>query len=103
MTELPIQPNQPEESEGGLASYYGWQVMTLMLAYDLAEPIPPGQEDRVEQRRREVAREIGEIVMDLLPQEYQDNPEKDFSPEIMMQITRSTLERAAKIAGISRG
>jgi len=41
------------------------------------------------------------MVRGMLPQEYLDDPEKDFPPELMMQITRATLQRAAEIAGIA--
>lgn len=92
---------QPPPDEGGpLLNYYEWQVSTLLLAYDLADPLPPKEEQRLEARREAVAEEVGALVRGLLPQEYLENPEKDFPPELMMQITRATLKRAAEIADL---
>ncbi len=88
------------EDNNALQGYYDWQVTTLMLAYDLVDPIDPGDEARVEERRDAVAEEVGQLVRDLLPQEYLDNPEKDFTPELMMQITRTTLKRAMEVGGL---
>lgn len=85
-----------------LEGYFEWQVATLMLAYDLAEPIPAGREDLVSERRQRVEQEVRQMVLDLLPQEYIDQPEKDFPPELMMQITRATLLRACQIAGLQQ-
>lgn len=89
-----------QNEENPLMSYYEWQLTTLMLAHDLANPIPPQDQDRVDQRRDDVAQEVGEVVRSVLPQEYLDNPERDFPPELMMQITRATLKRASEIAGV---
>lgn len=93
-------PQPHDEGESSLQGYYEWQVTTLMLAYDLVDPIDPGDEQRVEQRRDAVAEEVGQLVRDLLPQEHLDDPEKDFPPELMMRITRATLQRAVAIAGL---
>ena len=93
------EPQQPaNENDTPLQNYYEWQVSTLMLAYDLSDPLPPGDEQQLEQRRQAVAEEVGRLVRDLLPQEYLDDPERDFPPELMMQITRATLKRAAEVA-----
>ena len=94
------QPEPHDEENSSLQGYFEWQVTTLMLAYDLSDPIDPGDEPRVEQRRDAVAEEVGQMVRDLLPQEYLDNPEKDFTPELMMRITRATLKRAVEVAQI---
>ena len=94
--------SQPENAqESPLQGYYEWQVSTLMLAYDLAEPISPGDDEQVQQRRDAIEEEVGRMVRELLPQEYLDDPEKDFPPELMMQITRATLKRAADVAGLT--
>ncbi|MEX0655469.1 MAG: hypothetical protein WD534_13390 [Phycisphaeraceae bacterium] len=93
-----------EQQQGGnespLQGYFEWQVTTLMLAYDLVDPIPRADEDAASQRRDQISEELGVMVQSLLPQEYLDNPDRDFPPEIMMAITRATLARAAEIAGI---
>jgi hypothetical protein len=38
----------------GTHSYYDWQVSTLMLAYDVAEPIERTDEARLAARQQEV-------------------------------------------------
>lgn len=86
--------------EDSLQGYYEWQVTTLMLAHDLHDPVSPHDSERIEARRTKVAEEVGQLVRDLLPREYLENPEMDFPPELMMRITRATLKRAAEIAGI---
>ena len=83
-----------------LQGYYEWQITTLLLAYDLAEPIARGDDDTAEQRRRQVEGEVSELTLDQLPQRYKDNPELDWPRDVMMAITRATLTRAARIAGL---
>ncbi|MEX0885376.1 MAG: hypothetical protein WD009_02950 [Phycisphaeraceae bacterium] len=89
-----------DTSPGSLQSYYDWQMSTLMLAYDLADPLPNGDDEAVEARRDEVARELAAMVQQIVPREFLDDPDRDFPPDVMMGITRATLERAATIAGI---
>ncbi|MEX0744699.1 MAG: hypothetical protein WD118_03780 [Phycisphaeraceae bacterium] len=91
---------QQDGEPNPLQGYYEWQVTTLLLAYDLAEPMPRDDEDEAQRRRERVEQELGELVQGLLPQEYLDHPERDFPPEIMMAITRATLRRASEVAGI---
>jgi hypothetical protein len=90
-----------QSQENPLQGYYEWQVTTLLLAYDLAEPITRGDDETAEQRRRQVEGEVSELTLNQLPQRYKDDPSLDWPGEVMMQITRATLERAAAIAGIS--
>ena len=89
-----------DTSPGSLQSYYDWQMSTLMLAYDLVDPLPRGDDEAVETRRDRIAQELAEMVQSLVPREYLDDPDKDFPSELMMKITRATLQRAADIAGI---
>jgi hypothetical protein len=90
-----------EQSQGNpLQGYYEWQVTTLLLAYDLAEPIARGDEDTADHRRHQVEGEVSELTLNQLPQRYKDNPELDWPSEVMMAITRATLRRAAEIAGL---
>ncbi|MFA9477798.1 hypothetical protein ACERK3_05760 [Phycisphaerales bacterium AB-hyl4] len=92
--------SSPQGDEANpLQGYYEWQITTLMLAYDLTDPIPQGDDgDMAEHRRKAIEQELGELVRNLLPQEYLENPERDFPPEVMMAITRATLRRAMEIA-----
>lgn len=83
--------------------YYDWQVQTLMLAHDLNKPIRTGNEAAAEKRRNEVELELREMVLDLLPADFKDNPGRDFTPDILMRITQATLKRATEIAGMEVG
>jgi len=84
-----------------LQGYYEWQVTTLLLAYDLAEPIARGDDETAQQRRQQVEGEVSELTFNQLPQRYKDNPELDWPGEVMMAITRATLQRANEIAGLT--
>jgi hypothetical protein len=83
-----------------LQGYYEWQVTTLLLAYDLAEPITRGDDQTAQARRDQVEGEVSELTLNELPQRYKDNPELDWPAEVMMAITRATLQRATDIAGL---
>jgi hypothetical protein len=81
-------------------SYYDWQVSTLMLAYDVAEPIERTDEERLAKRQQDVELELHDIAHAILPQEYRENPQLDFPPHVVMEMTRATLRRAAVIVGL---
>jgi hypothetical protein len=83
----------------GTHSYYDWQLSTLMLAYDVAEPIHRDDLARLEQRQRSVETELHEMVHRVLPKEYLENPQRDFPPEMVTMLTRATVARAAEIIG----
>ncbi len=82
----------------GLHGYFQWQMQTLMLAHDLADPIPKGDQAAVDARQERVEREIGELVRPLLPDENQRDPNTDLPPSVIMAITRATLRRAWDVA-----
>ena len=88
--------NPPAMSEP-THSYYDWQLSTLMLAYDAADPIDRDDHRRLEQRQRSVELELHEMVHKTLPKEYLDNPQRDFPPQMVTLLTRATLARATEI------
>jgi hypothetical protein len=81
----------------GTHSYYDWQLSTLMLAYDVAEPIQRDDLARIEQRQRSVEMELHEMVHGVLPKEYLENPQRDFPPEMVTLLTKATIARAQEI------
>jgi hypothetical protein len=83
----------------GTHSYYDWQVSTLMLAYDVAEPIQRDDDARLEQRQRGVETELHEMVHRVLPKDYLENPQREFPPEVVTLLTKATIARAAEIIG----
>jgi hypothetical protein len=83
----------------GTHSYYDWQVSTLMLAYDVAEPIHRDDLKKLEERQRNVEMELHEMVHRLLPKSYLDNPQEDFPAEVVVLLTRATIDRAVEIMG----
>lgn len=78
-------------------SYYDWQVSTLMLAYDVADPIDRNDTARLAQREQQVREELREMVHAVLPRDYLDNPQTEFPPQIVTLLTRATLRRASAI------
>lgn len=88
------------ESESALQGYYDWQVTTLMLAYDLNDPIDASDPDAGENRRRSIEEEVRKLTLEVVPDIYKNDPKLDWPPELMMAITRTTLKHAADIAGL---
>ena len=83
-------------------SYYDWQVSTLLLAYDAVDPVPRDDVESFARRQQNVEEELHQMVQAILPKDYLENPQQDFPPEIIIQLTRSTLSRAARIIGLLR-
>jgi hypothetical protein len=83
-------------------SYYDWQVSTLLLAYDAVDPIPRDDVESLARRQQSVEEELRRMVHAILPKDYLENPQQDFPAEIIIQLTRATLSRAARIIGLLR-
>ena len=81
-------------------SYYDWQVSTLLLAYDAVDPLRRDDTAGLTQRQQAVEMELHQMAHAILPRDYLENPQTDFPPEIVVQMTRATLERAAVIVGL---
>jgi hypothetical protein len=81
-------------------SYYDWQVSTLLLAYDAVNPLRRDDVAGLSQRQQAVEMELHQMAHAILPRDYLENPQTDFPPEIVMKMTRATLERAAVIVGL---
>lgn len=90
----PSHPHEPTHS------YFDWQVSTLMLAYDVTDPL--GREDVAAQqaRQEQVEREVRDIALSIIPPEYQRDATRELTPEIVVQMTRATLRRASQIVGL---
>jgi len=86
-----------EHEHNPLQGYFDWQVNTLMLAYDLAAPLPGDDEDAHRQRRARVEEEVRQFSLDAIPQQYKDDPNLDWPPEVMMALTRATFARVRQI------
>ena len=84
----------------GTHSYYDWQVSTLMLAYDAVEPLGRADDAGLQAREEGVQRELQRMVQDVLPEDYRQNPERDFPPGVVVLLTTATLRRAAQIVGL---
>ncbi len=89
------------EEDNPLQGYFDWQVTTLMLAHDLSDPIPAGDEDAHHQRRHRVEEEVRTLTLGVLPEQFKHDATLDWPPELMMTITRATLKQATKIAGLT--
>jgi hypothetical protein len=84
----------------GTHSYYDWQVSTLMLAYDVAEPIGRDDDAKQNQRQQAVEKELQRMVHEVIPEEYRNNPDREFPPQVVMLLTRAVLQRAGRIVGL---
>jgi hypothetical protein len=91
---------QHHDEPSPLQGYYDWQVNTLMLAYDLQSPLVGGDDQAHMQRRMGIEQEVRELTLAVVPDVYKNDPELDWPPAVMMDITRATLYRAAQIAGV---
>lgn len=80
-------------------SYLDWQISTLMLAYDVAKPLARNDITGLTQREQAVQREVRDMALATIPKSYQDDPQDEFPPEIVMLLTRATLRRATEIIG----
>ena len=78
-------------------SYYEWQVSTLMLAYDVVKPLGRDDDQGLAMRQQSVEEELRELVISVLPQEYVNNPELEFPPDMVARLTPATINRAAAI------
>ena len=86
-----------ETEPNPLQGYFDWQITTLMLAYDLVDPIPTAEEDHIHDRREQVTEEVRQLSLTQVPQKYLDNEQLDWPPQVMRDITRCTLARVATI------
>ena len=85
------------EDASPLQSYFDWQVTTIMLARDLLEPIAPGNETAAIARREQIEQEVRELTLAIVPQQYKEDPSLDWPAELMREITKLTIRRAAQI------
>ncbi|MEQ9453336.1 MAG: hypothetical protein RLN76_01925 [Phycisphaeraceae bacterium] len=88
-----------EGSDNPLQGYFEWQVTTLLLAYDLADPVERGDTEAVERRRRRVEEEVSALSLGVIPERYRNDPELNWPPEVMMTITKATLLRVFEVSG----
>ena len=86
--------------EQGTHSYFDWQVSTLMLAYDVTDPVRRSDLAAQQARQQKVELEVRDLALAVIPQDYQRDPSRELPPEIIMEMTRATLRRAAHIVGL---
>ncbi|MEM1444705.1 MAG: hypothetical protein AAGF84_01490 [Planctomycetota bacterium] len=90
-----------QKADNPLQGYFDWQVNTLMLAYDLAEPIAGADEQTHQRRRADVEDEVRRFSLAVVPEVYRNDASLEWPPDVMMDITRATLLRAAQVAGLT--
>ncbi len=88
-----------DQEDNPLQGYFDWQVTTLLLAYDLMDPIPSETPAAIEDRRTPTEQEVREFTLAVVPQKYLDDPALDWPSEVMMAITRATFDRLNQITG----
>lgn len=93
------QTGTEHESDNPLQGYFEWQVTTILLAYDLVDPIERDDTEAAERRRRRVEEEVSQLSLSVIPDQYKQDPNANWPPEVMMTITKATLLRTFEIAG----
>lgn len=88
-----------DQADNPLQGYFDWQVTTLLLAYDLVDPIPGDSPEAIETRRTQTEQEVREFTLAVVPDMYLNDPNLDWPPEVMMAITRATFDRVNQITG----
>lgn len=88
------------DEQTGSHSYYDWQVSTLMLAYDVVEPLARDDVAGQQKRAQACEEEIRQIALAIIPSDFQRDPSREFPPELVMEMTKATLRRAAHITGL---
>ena len=78
-------------------SYYDWQLSTLMLAYDVIQPLDRDDSEGLAKREDKVQHELRDMVHAVLPKDYLENPQAEFPPQIVAILTVATLQRAVEI------
>jgi hypothetical protein len=95
---MTLDPDQYEDQEDNpLQGYFDWQVTTLLLAYDLTDPLPSDDAKAIEQRRTNAEQEVRDFTLAVVPEKYLNDPSLDWPPEVMMAITRATFDRVNHI------
>ncbi|MEM6561204.1 MAG: hypothetical protein AAF656_06365 [Planctomycetota bacterium] len=80
-------------------SLYDWQVSTLMLAYDVADPLDRDDKEQLAQREETVRAELLAIAKAVVPAEFWEDGGKELTPEVAHGLTKAVIGRAATIAG----
>jgi len=81
--------------------YFEWQCATLMYAYDVLEPLSRNDEDALARRRQRVEQDVYALFVATVPEDIRNDPTRDFSADIVMNLTRATLRKACEIAGMT--
>ena len=81
-------------------SYFDWQVSTLMLAYDVVDPVSRDDLAAQQARQQRAEEEVRDLALAAIPEEFQRDETRELTPEVVMQMTRSTLKRASEIVGL---
>ncbi len=88
-----------EQNDNPLQGYFDWQVTTLLLAYDLVDPIPADAAQAIEDRRTKTEQEVRDLSLAAIPEKYKADPSLDWPPDVMMAITKATFKRVNQITG----
>lgn len=83
--------SEQDHEQSALQGYFDWQVTTVMLALDLVEPLPAGDEQMQRDRRERVEDQVRHFSLAAIPEQYKTNPNLDWPPEVMMALTRETF------------
>lgn len=68
-----------------------------MLAYDAIKPLARDDVEGHTQRQQACEKELYGLVQAVLPKDYLENPQTDFPPEVVVELTKATIRRASTI------
>jgi hypothetical protein len=77
-------------------SLYDWQVSTLMLARDAAEPLDRDDSAALAEREQAVMLELRDLAQRVVPPEYWQEG-RELTPALAHDLTRAVLRRAVEI------
>lgn len=81
----------------GTHSYYDWQLSTLMLAYDVIDPLHREDDEGLAARQQGCELELREMALSIIPADVQADAARELPAEVVYALTRATIARAAAI------
>ena len=81
----------------GTHSLYDWQLSTLMLAYDAADPIDRADAEALSAREQGVMQELQQIARRVVPAEFWQDGSRPLTPQLAHDLTKAVIRRAAEV------
>lgn len=76
---------------------YDWQLSTLMLAYDVADPVARDDTEALTKREEAVRKELYDIAQAVVPKEFWSDGGRELTATVAHDLTKAIIQRAAAI------